>query len=104
MVPPIFWGLLRHRGSHPVGHQAVGNPATREKPHRSTESTRRAQNHWLDALYNACAAGHLCGVRLVEEVKPAPKSGPRGVSEEDADFTRRWLDRYRLQSYPKWGR
>ena len=25
----------------------------------------RRQNHWFDALYNACAAGHLCGVRLV---------------------------------------
>jgi phage terminase large subunit GpA-like protein len=24
----------------------------------------RRQNHWFDALYNACAAGHLCGVRL----------------------------------------
>ena len=33
----------------------------------------RRQNHWLDALYNACAAGHLAGVRLVEEApKPAP--------------------------------
>ena len=35
----------------------------------------RRQNHWFDALYNACAAGHLCGVRLVDEVKPTP--GPR---------------------------
>ena len=25
----------------------------------------RRQNHWFDALYNACAAGHYCGVRLV---------------------------------------
>lgn len=25
----------------------------------------RRQNHWFDALYNACAAGDLCGVRLV---------------------------------------
>jgi hypothetical protein len=29
----------------------------------------RRQNHWLDTLYNASAAGHLCGVRLVEEAK-----------------------------------
>ena len=27
----------------------------------------RRQNHWFDALYNACAAGHYCGVRLVGE-------------------------------------
>src|SRR5690349_3906368 len=31
----------------------------------------RKQNHWFDALYNACVAGHLAGVRLVEEV-PKP--------------------------------
>lgn len=24
----------------------------------------RRQNHWFDALYNYCAAGHYCGVRL----------------------------------------
>ena len=27
----------------------------------------RRQNHWFDALYNACAAGHVCGVRLVDD-------------------------------------
>jgi len=26
----------------------------------------RRQHPWFDALYNACAAGHYCGVRLVE--------------------------------------
>src|SRR5436190_5847498 len=29
----------------------------------------RRQNHWLDTLYNASAAGHLCGVRLVDDLK-----------------------------------
>jgi len=32
----------------------------------------RRQNHWFDALYNVCAAGHYCGVRLVAE-KHVPK-------------------------------
>jgi len=32
---------------------------------RPLEQLRR-QNHRFDALYNACAAGHYCGVRLVE--------------------------------------
>lgn len=32
----------------------------------------RKNNHWFDALYNACVAGHLAGVRLVET-----KSKPR---------------------------
>jgi phage terminase large subunit GpA-like protein len=33
----------------------------------------RRQNHWLDALYNACAAGYFCGARLVDEKKPQRK-------------------------------
>jgi hypothetical protein len=39
----------------------------------------RRQNHWFDALYNACVAGHGCGVRLVQEQlqEPAPPSLPR---------------------------
>ena len=36
----------------------------------------RRQNHWFDALYNACAAGYLCGARLVTEVLPPPKPRP----------------------------
>ena len=27
----------------------------------------RRQNHWFDALYNACAAGYFCGARLLGE-------------------------------------
>jgi phage terminase large subunit GpA-like protein len=29
----------------------------------------RRDNHWLDTLYNACAAGSYCGVRLIAEPK-----------------------------------
>ncbi len=32
----------------------------------------RKSNHWLDALYNACAAGHLVGVRLLEQKSRQP--------------------------------
>jgi hypothetical protein len=35
---------------------------------------------------------------------PPKPAASRGVSEGAADFTQRWLDRYRLQMYPKWGR
>jgi hypothetical protein len=47
----------------------------------------RRQNHWFDALYNACAAAHSCGVKLVEEVlpPPTPKWEPR--PEETAQNT-----------------
>lgn len=30
----------------------------------------RRNNHWFDALYNACAAGHFVGVRLLDQPKP----------------------------------
>jgi phage terminase large subunit GpA-like protein len=33
----------------------------------------RRQNHWFDALYNACCAGHYVGVRLVAESKQPKK-------------------------------
>lgn len=30
----------------------------------------RKNNHWFDALYNACAAGHYVGVRLLDQPQP----------------------------------
>ena len=48
----------------------------------------RRQNHWFDALYIACAAGHLCGVRLVGEgvaatPRPAPHRSIRPITLSD---------------------
>jgi hypothetical protein len=51
----------------------------------------RRQNHWFDALYNASAAGHACGVRLVEELVAEP---PREPAEEVAEATS-WIYDYR---------
>ena len=55
----------------------------------------RRQNHWFDALYNACAAGHGAGVRLVEEPAPPPASaqtyGPNI-----------WVDYAKWKEYQKW--
>ena len=56
----------------------------------------RKQNHWLDAVYNACVAGHGCGVRLVEEQRPAPP--PRPAAAPPSDYLQgrpKWLDSYR---------
>jgi len=36
------------------------------------ERIRRA-NHWFDTLYNACAAGHSCGVRLMGDAPRRPR-------------------------------
>jgi len=47
----------------------------------------RRQNHWFDALYNACAAAHSCGVKLVEENLPPPKPRWQPRPEEIAQDT-----------------
>jgi hypothetical protein len=59
----------------------------------------RRQNHWFDALYNACCAGHGVGVRLVEEVKTAPPPPP---ARRDDVVSGGWMDRLRLRDYPRW--
>lgn len=68
---------------------------------------KRRQNHWLDALYNACAAGHYCGVRLVqEEVKEKPP--PPAKKEQPRVEGRRypWIDteRWKETQARIWGR
>lgn len=52
----------------------------------------RRANHWLDCLYNASAAGHLCGVRLIRDPPPPPArrvSTYEGRCREDG---RPWID------------
>ncbi|HBN79521.1 MAG TPA: hypothetical protein DD473_27605 [Planctomycetaceae bacterium] len=45
----------------------------------------RKNSHWFDALYNACAAGYVSGVRLLEEeqVKPEPRCKMSEVAEDN---------------------
>ena len=45
----------------------------------------RRQNHWFDALYNTCAAGHGCGARLVDEQAPPAPPPPKRDRDEDDD-------------------
>jgi phage terminase large subunit GpA-like protein len=43
----------------------------------------RRNNHWFDVLYNACAAGHLCGARLIgEEPRHRPKKKLSEVQQQ----------------------
>jgi phage terminase large subunit GpA-like protein len=71
----------------PQEHLALAKHLTAEKKTEEFVAGRgvvvkwerlRRQNHWFDALYNACAAGSLCGVRLVGEapVYVAPDREP----------------------------
>lgn len=41
----------------------------------------RKNNHWFDALYNACALGHYAGVRLLPSAGPPPQAPPRSHSQ-----------------------
>src|SRR5829696_8633175 len=51
----------------------------------------RKQNHWFDALYNACAAGHGVGVRLVAEVVPEQPKRDSWFNDPDRK-KRQWVD------------
>lgn len=59
----------------------------------------RRQNHWFDALHNACAAGYGCGVRLVQEQLPPPP--PPRDDEIDVDSR---VNRYRLKDWQLGGK
>ena len=50
----------------------------------------RKQNHWFDALYNTSVAGHMCGVRLVEEVPKPPKPRPTARQLAEAAQSGDW--------------
>ncbi|MEZ6080762.1 MAG: terminase gpA endonuclease subunit [Pirellulaceae bacterium] len=67
---------------------------------------KRKQNHWFDALYNACAAGHYCGVRLVDEVKPdVPKPAKQAAPQRLRPDGSPWIDQDRWRQTQKrvWG-
>ena len=53
---------------------------------------KRRQNHWFDALYNACAAGHYFGVRVVEEEVKAPPPTKKPKPEDPEKKRRLWID------------
>jgi phage terminase large subunit GpA-like protein len=56
------------------------------------ESIHR-RNHWFDALYNACAAGHGVGVRLVDEIVPEPPPPPPNPTPTISCET--WMNKHR---------
>ena len=61
----------------------------------------RKQNHWFDALYNACAAGHACGVQLVQEQLPEQPQA-MGDDEERVSFAghlRPWIGNQEMRDW-----
>jgi len=86
--------LAKHLTAETKTEEFVGGEGVVEKWERL-----RKQNHWFDALYNACAAGHLCGVRLVEEAAGEPQPKPP-VDPETHISAADWLHGPRRWSGP----
>jgi len=81
--------IVLHAAS-PQEHLAIAKHLTSEKQVEEFDQKRgtftkwervKRDNHWFDALYNACAAGHLAGVRVIEPhvVAAAKKRKPRAA-------------------------
>lgn len=74
LAPPGDSGsMILYRAGYQE-HQAIAKHLTAEektsefKPGHGMVTTwkrKRAANHWFDCYYMSCAAGHLCGVRLI---------------------------------------
>jgi hypothetical protein len=64
---------------------------------------QKRQNHWFDALYNACAAARYCGARLVRE-SPRAADPPRAVSYRTDDDAPQFNLRATHWSAPEFGR
>ena len=53
----------------------------------------RRQNHWFDAIYNACAASRLCNIRLVGDSElAAPQVQPKCTPAITYPDGRPWVD------------
>jgi hypothetical protein len=54
----------------------------------------RKNNHWFDALYNACALGHYAGIRLLPQT-PQRVDPPREPQRKSVPFVN--LDGWRFR-------
>jgi hypothetical protein len=50
-------------------------------------------NHWLDCLYNAAAAGYLAGVRLIGSEQKPPRPGRKRQPDMRRADGSPWIDR-----------
>ena len=54
----------------------------------------RRQNHWFDALYNACVAAYDCGIRLVQQELP-PEPPAHHINPPDWVDPVEWIHRHK---------
>lgn len=55
----------------------------------------RKQNHWLDTLYNACAAGHYAGVRLLPPEPERPRISLSEIQRAQREHPPQFIDQDR---------
>ena len=105
-VPTDQAGALTLFKAEPTEHTRFAKHCSVEAPvrefARGRELTRfqdpkRRPNHFWDALYMACCAGHLAGVRLLEPDRPKAKE-PRPSPERPGEFDQHVTKRRRRPS------
>ena len=82
-------GAMQLFHAAPREHITLARQLTAEKPEevfRPGQQPKRGwkrvyyRNHWFDAAYLACVAGHLAGVRLASDPEPVART-PQSLSE-----------------------
>lgn len=78
---PVAGVMTFYQGAATNEHRTLAHHLTAEKQVEEFVAGKgtvrrwalvRRNNHWLDAIYNAAAAAHFCGVRVVKESVPEP--------------------------------
>ena len=95
-------GLTLSRGT-PQDHLALSKHLTAETKTEEFVAGKglvvkwerqQRQNHWLDALYNACAAGRYCGAKLITEkpktLRPPAAHPPQTAGTDYAIDLSQW--------------
>jgi phage terminase large subunit GpA-like protein len=103
-------GAITYFEASPQDHMALARHLTAEvkteefvagKGILTKWERKRKQNHWFDALYNACAAGHYCGVRIVQEVRKEPRPARKPSTPNPTHRRQPWIDTERWRENQK---
>lgn len=71
--------LARRFASQLIAEKAVQKVVKNRGPVTVWVDESRRANHFLDCMYYACAAGHLCGVRVAVDRSPPPSAPSRAA-------------------------
>jgi hypothetical protein len=110
-TPPGKAGALTLFKAQPVEHLSLAKHLTAETKTEEFIAGKgvvvkweriRRQNHWFDALYNACVAAHAMGVRLVQEQRPEPPPPP--IPPQNTISPSQWFHGDEQREWSRWFR